>query len=69
MTNKTRPAAGQTERRRRTSLTRYLTVVSYFAYVPPTWRSRAGGPDEDGVPTKPPQRRAVLLATPHRRRL
>jgi transcriptional regulator len=28
-----------------------FTVVGDYAYIPSTWRARAGGPDEDGVPT------------------
>ena len=28
-----------------------LTVVDDYAYVPTTWRAKAGGRDEDGVPT------------------
>ena len=28
-----------------------VTVVDDYAYVPTTWRAKAGGPDEDGVPT------------------
>jgi transcriptional regulator len=28
-----------------------LSVVDDYAYVPTTWRAKAGGPDEDGVPT------------------
>lgn len=28
-----------------------LSVVDDYAYVPSTWRAKAGGPDEDGVPT------------------
>jgi transcriptional regulator len=28
-----------------------VAVVDDYAYVPTTWRARAGGPDEDGVPT------------------
>jgi transcriptional regulator len=28
-----------------------LTVVDDYAYIPTTWRAKAGGPDEDGVPT------------------
>jgi transcriptional regulator len=28
-----------------------VTVIDDYAYIPTTWRARAGGPDEDGVPT------------------
>ena len=28
-----------------------LAVVDDFAYIPSYWRAKAGGPDEDGVPT------------------
>ena len=28
-----------------------VTVVDDYAYIPTTWRAKAGGPDEDGVPT------------------
>jgi hypothetical protein len=28
-----------------------VAVVDDYAYVPTTWRAKAGGPDEDGVPT------------------
>ena len=28
-----------------------VTVIDDYAYVPTTWRAKAGGPDEDGVPT------------------
>ena len=28
-----------------------LAVVGDYAYIPTYWRARAGGPDEDGVPT------------------
>jgi transcriptional regulator len=28
-----------------------LTVIGDYAYIPTYWRARAGGPDEDGVPT------------------
>jgi transcriptional regulator len=28
-----------------------LSVVGDYAYIPTYWRARAGGPDEDGVPT------------------
>jgi transcriptional regulator len=28
-----------------------FTVVGDYAYIPSTWRAKAGGPDEDGVPT------------------
>lgn len=28
-----------------------LAVVGDYAYIPSHWRARAGGPDEDGVPT------------------
>jgi transcriptional regulator len=28
-----------------------FTVIGDYAYIPSTWRSKAGGPDEDGVPT------------------
>ena len=28
-----------------------LAVTSDYAYIPSTWRAKAGGPDEDGVPT------------------
>lgn len=28
-----------------------VSVVDDYAYVPTTWRAKAGGPDEDGVPT------------------
>ena len=28
-----------------------MTVVDDYAYIPTGWRARAGGPDEDGVPT------------------
>ena len=28
-----------------------LAVVGDYAYIPSYWRARAGGPDEDGVPT------------------
>ena len=28
-----------------------LSVVDDYAYIPTTWRTKAGGPDEDGVPT------------------
>jgi transcriptional regulator len=53
-----------------------MSVVDDYAYVPTTWRAKAGGPDEDGVPTSyysavqltchaeivdDPQRKAELL--------
>jgi transcriptional regulator len=28
-----------------------FTVIGDYAYIPSTWRAKAGGPDEDGVPT------------------
>src|SRR5688572_21022217 len=28
-----------------------LAVIGDYAYIPSYWRARAGGPDEDGVPT------------------
>jgi transcriptional regulator len=28
-----------------------LAVVGDYAYIPTSWRAKAGGPDEDGVPT------------------
>jgi transcriptional regulator len=28
-----------------------MSVVDDYAYIPTTWRAKAGGPDEDGVPT------------------
>jgi transcriptional regulator len=28
-----------------------VTVIDDYAYLPTTWRAKAGGPDEDGVPT------------------
>jgi transcriptional regulator len=28
-----------------------LAVIGYYAYIPTYWRAKAGGPDEDGVPT------------------
>jgi len=28
-----------------------FAVVDDYAYVPTTWRAKAGGPEEDGVPT------------------
>lgn len=28
-----------------------ISVIGDDAYVPSTWRAKAGGPDEDGVPT------------------
>ena len=28
-----------------------VTVIDDYAYIPTTWRAKAGGPDEDGVPT------------------
>jgi transcriptional regulator len=28
-----------------------LSVVGDYAYIPTSWRAKAGGPDEDGVPT------------------
>ena len=28
-----------------------MSVVDDYAYIPTTWRARAGGPDENGVPT------------------
>jgi transcriptional regulator len=28
-----------------------MSVVGDYAYIPTTWRAKAGGPDEDGVPT------------------
>ena len=28
-----------------------ITVIGDYAYVPTYWRAKAGGPDEDGVPT------------------
>ena len=28
-----------------------VSVVDDYAYIPTTWRAKAGGPDEDGVPT------------------
>ena len=28
-----------------------LTVIGDYAYIPSYWRAKAGGPDEDGVPT------------------
>ena len=30
---------------------RRVTVIDDYAYIPTTWRAKAGGPDEDGVPT------------------
>ena len=53
-----------------------MSVVNNYTYVPTTWRAKAGGPDEDGVPTSyysavqltchaeivdDPQRKAELL--------
>jgi transcriptional regulator len=53
-----------------------MSVVDDYAYIPTTWRAKAGGPDEDGVPTSyysavqltchaeivdDPQRKAELL--------
>jgi len=32
-------------------LTVVMSVVDDYAYIPTTWRAKAGGPDEDGVPT------------------
>lgn len=55
-----------------------LAVVGDYAYIPTYWRAKAGGPDEDGVPTSyytavqlicrpavvdDPQAKADLLAT------
>ena len=28
-----------------------VAVIDDYAYIPTTWRAKAGGPDEDGVPT------------------
>ena len=28
-----------------------MSVLDDYAYIPTTWRAKAGGPDEDGVPT------------------
>ena len=28
-----------------------LAVTGDYAYIPTYWRAKAGGPDEDGVPT------------------
>lgn len=28
-----------------------FTMIGDYAYIPSTWRAKAGGPDEDGVPT------------------
>ena len=28
-----------------------FSVIGDYAYIPSTWRAKAGGPDEDGVPT------------------
>ena len=28
-----------------------VTVIDDYAYIPTSWRAKAGGPDEDGVPT------------------
>ena len=28
-----------------------MSVIDDYAYIPPAWRAKAGGPDEDGVPT------------------
>jgi transcriptional regulator len=28
-----------------------LAIIGDYAYIPPYWRAKAGGPDEDGVPT------------------
>ncbi len=28
-----------------------MSVADDYAYIPRTWRAKAGGPDEDGVPT------------------
>lgn len=28
-----------------------MSVIDDYAYIPTTWRTKAGGPDEDGVPT------------------
>lgn len=28
-----------------------LNVIGAYAYIPTSWRAKAGGPDEDGVPT------------------
>ena len=28
-----------------------MSVVDDYAYIPTMWRAKAGGPDEDGVPT------------------
>ncbi len=28
-----------------------VTVIDDYAYIPTTWRAKAGGPEEDGVPT------------------
>ena len=28
-----------------------MSVIDDYAYIPTTWRAKAGGPDEDGVPT------------------
>ena len=53
-----------------------MSVIDDYAYIPTTWRAKAGGPDEDGVPTSyysavqltchaqivdDPQRKAELL--------
>jgi transcriptional regulator len=55
-----------------------FTVMGDYAYIPSTWRAKAGGPDEDGVPTSyyatvqfvcrpeivdDPQTKAALLTT------
>ena len=38
-----------------------LAVIGDYAYIPTYWRAKAGGPDEDGVPTSYYCRRAVRL--------
>ena len=41
-----------------------LAVVGDYAYIPTYWRAKAGGPDEDGVPTSYYSHRAVRVP-PH----
>ena len=45
-----RPAPRQQENTRMRP-TVVMSVIDDYAYIPTTWRTKAGGPDEDGVPT------------------
>ena len=44
-----------------------LAVVGDYAYVPTHWRAKAGGPDEDGVPTSY-YTSVQFVCRPHHRR-